>query len=319
MNSLTFQLPFPARESEYGEEAGARNLAWALRHGLVIESDHSRYFAASIPLLMSRWLPDASLDGLVLGIDALSFAFLLDDQFDSPLGNDPGRVASECAILTSVLDGRGGENANPLSRAFSDIWTRETVNRSAPWIARAAIHWRWFFEACVEEATNRATGATQTVEGYLRLRRKSGVVYMMIDLIEASYSFETTSDDRAIGHTQNLLRLACDIVGTLNDLYSLDKEVTRGDPHNLVLVLERQNATTRAAAIDHSVALVLCWSEQFLEQAKTLPDNPPALRRLINSVAIAIGGFHRWQARSTRYSKIIPPHQDAYRSLLMER
>lgn len=325
---VQFYLPFPSRVSPFKDEAREHNLSWARHHRLVDNPrDESCYRSWDIADLMARWLPDASLPGLDLAVDALSFAALLDDQFDGPLAEQPAHVSDACATLSMVLESDYATvSGSPMADAFADVWSRQCHGTSNEWRERAAQHWRWFLDAFVEEARIRADRISPTREEYLALRRKSGIVYAMLDLTEAAYGFETSPRVRRIPTVQRMLTLTADIVDTINDVYSLDKEKSRGDVHNLVLVIQNEQSCSRQDALAQAHTLVHRWCIDFQACAAELPTvthhhlsthETAQLYRLAAGMRDAMGGFPDWSRLSGRYVQLIPAGEPAYHSDLM--
>lgn len=296
--SVWTALPFPQRTSPHYPQAQTLTLNWARTHHLITPATEPAYTAADYAGLGTRWVPDAPLDGVLLATDASAFAALFDDQFDSLLGTDPHQATAACRDVHAILDG-AALTTTPYASAFADLWTRQIRGRSPTWIHRAAIHWKWFFNAFTHEAENRATEKQLTFDGYLFLRRKSGWVNVMIDLIEASHDFETTPDDRT--HGADLITTVCDIIDLFNDLHSIKKEEAIGDPHNAVFILQKQHGLTRDEATRQAAGYVHRWTHQFHAQKIALTPGRPNLQRLYNLLPEAIGGYMYWQATSLRY------------------
>ncbi|WP_327358079.1 terpene synthase family protein [Streptomyces sp. NBC_01304] len=319
-------LPFSGSISSDCDAARQRSIAWGRRHGLIVTpADERRYRAADIPDLMARWLPQAHGTALDLGVDALTFAALLDDQFDGACVDDPAVATRALAPLQQVLDSNHTpRDASPLVTAFADVWQRQAAGKPHYWQQRAAVHWRWFFEAFVEESSIRSGAIPMSIEEYLALRRKSGVVAMMVDLIEAAYGFETTPRVRDVPLIQDVLRIAMDLVDSINDLFSLAKEESRGDVHNLVLVIQRENGRTREQALTDVRANIQQWCQDFTQGQERLAaacahlssSEQSCTRSLVNGMCDAIGGFPHWSRRSGRYSQLVPVGQPAYRACL---
>ncbi|MFI6764712.1 terpene synthase family protein [Streptomyces sp. NPDC050355] len=155
-----------------------------------------------------------------------------------------------CDAFHDVMASSGGvlDGSGPLVAAFAEVWRRLSQGASAEWIDRTARHWDWYFDAYAEEADNRAHRRIPTVEEHFALRRKSGFVYAMIDLSQKAHGFELPRhayDDPVL---RRMLDITADVVDTLNDVHSVEKEESRGDLHNLVLAIERESGCDRRAS-----------------------------------------------------------------------
>ncbi|AGC46585.1 terpene synthase metal-binding domain-containing protein [Myxococcus stipitatus DSM 14675] len=327
--AVSFALPFESACSPDRDAARLRNLTWARRLGLVTnEVDEQRYLSWDIADLTARWLPHASGPELDLGIDAIVVGTLIDEQFDGARALPPDQVNECCDLLLDVF--RSGEEYSPscvLAAALSDVWERERRGASHEWARRAALHWQWFIEAFPQEARWRQGAAPMSRDSYLALRRESGLVSMMVDLIEKANGFETTERARQVPSVQRLLVLAVDIIDTMNDVCSADKELARGDVHNLVLVLQAEQKLTRAAAMTEAHDCMKRWCDEYVRVAARLPMDcarlglssveADAVLRLVRGIEAAIGGHPDWYRGTRRYDTRIPLGEPAYAEDLM--
>lgn len=310
---IEFTLPFPVRPSRDRGQALDRSLAWATRHGLIVTPvDESRYRNSDIAGLMAKWLPDADGADLDLAVDAVVVGTLLDDQIDGPLGTDAEAVAQVCAELVAVTDPNATAVPRaPLGRAFADVWRRLSHQASPEWLARTRMHWRWYFDAYVDETVNRVRQSVLGVEEYFLLRRRSGFVYAMIDLSEKACGFETSNADRQPPGVGRMLEISTDVIDTLNDVHSLEKEESRGDMHNLVLVMERERRCTRGESMATIRTMVDSWCQEFEIVAHQLSGQRDAVQRLIGCMRDAMSGYLAWSRACRRYSELIPPQESA--------
>jgi hypothetical protein len=321
-------LPFSSRHGPGKDAAADRNLRWARRHGLIsTPADERRYLSWDIADLMTRWLPLAQGPGLDLGVDVVTVATLMDDQFDGPLAVRPAEVADACGAMLEILE-PGGSPVLPgtLGAAFADVWDRMCHGASPEWRMRAARHWRWFLEAFPEEARVRTQRTRQSRAGFFGLRRKSGFVYSMLDLIEAAYGFEISPRAYKLPAVQRMLDLTADVVSTINDLYSVQKEESRGDVHNFVLIIQEEQQCTRGQAITDALSYIDAWCEEFIRHEERLPadcaqhhltaEESAVLSRLSTGMRDAMGSFPVWSQGSGRYSQLVPAGEAAYSELL---
>ncbi|WP_342374827.1 hypothetical protein NVS55_26305 [Myxococcus stipitatus] len=327
--AVNFALPFESACSPDRDAARLRNLTWARRLGLVTNAvDEQRYLAWDIADLTARWLPCASGAELDLGIDAIVVGTLIDDQFDGARALSPDQLSECCDMLLDVL--RFDERYSPscvLAAALADVWERQRRGASREWAERAALHWRWFIEAFPKEARWRQGTALLSLDSYLTLRRESGLVSMMVDLIEKANGFETTARARQVPSVQRLLVVAFDIVDTMNDVCSADKELSRGDVHNLVLVLQAEQGLSREAALAEAHDCMRRWCDEYVRIAARLPEDcvqqglsseeTDAVLRLVRGIEAAIGGHPDWYRSTGRYDTRFPLGEAAYTEDLM--
>ncbi|MFE9610274.1 hypothetical protein [Streptomyces sp. NPDC006012] len=264
---IAFHLPFAPDVSPDADDARRRSLDWCARQGLVAHPVNRRRFLRwDIAGLMAAWIPRATGERLDLAVDAVVVATFLDDQFDGPLAAEPRRVAAACRTFTDVIasDGAAPAGAGPLAGAFAQVWRRLAHRASSDWLAATGQHWQWYLNAYAEEAGNRAHRHVPTRAEHFALRRRSGFVYAMLDLSQKAYGFELPPRRYADPTVRRMLDITADVVDTLNDVHSVEKEESRGDLHNLVLVIEHELGCGRDTAIAEIQRMIHGWCAEFV-------------------------------------------------------
>ncbi|WP_439673476.1 terpene synthase family protein [Embleya sp. MST-111070] len=317
-------LPFPPHVGPDRDAARTRSLLWAQRHGLITNAnDEHRFLEWDIAGLMAHWLPAAQGAALDLAVDAVVVATILDDQFDGDRANQPERIAAGCAdFLRLIRHGTTPTSPRPLVAAFADVWTRLCAQASTPWRERTSTHWQWYLNAYPAEGRNRARRHVPTIDEHFALRRRSGFVHAMLDLSEKAYGFESSPRVRDIPEVGRMIDITADVVDTLNDVHSLEKEESRGDVHNLVLVIENQMRLPRDRSLHRVREMIRAWCGEFLALEHRLPalaqahhlsaDESEQARRLCVCMRSAMSGYLEWSRCCRRYSHPVPPDRPAY-------
>lgn len=315
--NVEFVLPFPLRVSTDLERASHQNLQWVQRMGLVAEGDSLAWFSMwDMPKLAAFGFPYAMGDGLDLCADAMAFFFVFDDQFDGPLGRHPDRVAGVCQGFIDIVHGaRPGGSASPLLRAFADVWDRCQEGASPRWRARAACEWEYYFAAHAHEAINRNRGAPAGMQEYLQVRRGIAATDLPITLGERAAMIDVPP---AVFHCPQLRimrQIAIEITFMCNDVYSLEKEETRGDRDNLILVIEHEQNLTRPQAVAQAQREIALRCSRFQQLSDQLPDTCARLGstarqwtmvdRYVDVMAAWIRGYHEWETETLRYTKAV--------------
>lgn len=314
-----FHLPFASHVGPDVAGARQRSLAWCRRRSLVTHPvDEERFLRWDIAGLMAAWAPRAARDRLDLAVDAVVVATFLDDQFDGPLAAQPRRVATVCQAFTDVITSGGiaPPGAGPLVGAFADVWRRLADQASPAWLENEGRHWQWYLDAYTEEAGNRAHRRIPTWAEYFALRRRSGFVYAMVGLSQKAYGFELPPHLYADATVRRLLDITADVVDTLNDVHSVEKEESRGDLHNLVLIIEHELGCDRNAAIVEVQGLIGNWSAEFVALERTLRSATPQhdtglVALLTDCMRSAMSGYLHWSRACLRYSRLVPPGEPA--------
>ncbi|MFF9481522.1 hypothetical protein [Streptomyces sp. NPDC014733] len=322
-----FHLPFPPGESPDIDAARQRSLAWCRKQRLVAHpTDEQRFLRWDIAGLMAAWCPRASQDPLDLTVDAVVVATFLDDQIDGPLADRPDQVGDVCQDFTEVISsgGRAPAGAAPLITACAHVWKRLAEGSAPDWLERTGQHWQWYLDAYTREARNRAHGRVPTSTEYFALRRRSGFVYAMLDLSQKAYGFELPHHLHGHPVLRRMLDITVDVVDTLNDVHSVEKEESRGDLHNLVLVLEHERGCDRPAGIRAIQQMITSWYLEFLalEQqafADLSGQDVETAGRWVDCMRTAMSGYLHWSRTCLRYSQLVPPGEPALVADLVQR
>lgn len=322
-----FEFPFPLRQNGELDHARCHTDAWVRRYGLVPSAESERWFTMwDIPRLACYGFPDASPHGLGLASDAMAFFFLFDDQFDGPLGRRPDRVARVCQELIDVVHGQSpGASAASVLQAFADLWDRCRAGASPSWQARAAGEWEYYFAAHAHEAINRLRGEPAGFEEYLEVRRGIAATDLPLSLGERAAGLDLPPVALHAPVLRILRRTAIEITFMCNDVYSLEKEESRGDMDNLVLVIEHEDELSR------EVALARAWREiadrcaRFIALAARAPEvcaglgltraQADAVHGYVDVMTGWIRGYHEWETETLRYTRageILPSHGPGY-------
>lgn len=314
---VAFDLPFPLRVSLDLERARQQNFQWVQRLGLVSGRDSLTWFSMwDMPKLAALGFPYATGDGLDLCADAMAFFFVFDDQFDGPLGRHPDRVATVCQGFIDIVHGaRPRGSADPLLRAFADVWHRCQKDAPPRWRARAACEWEYYFAAHAHEAINRNRGTPTGMQEYLELRRGIAATDLPISLGERAAMIDVPP---AVFHSPQLRimrQIAIDITFMCNDVYSLEKEEARGDMDNLILVIEHQQNLSRPQALARAQRKIAQRCSRFQRLNTQIPNVCAQLEltarqrtvvdRYVEIMAAWIRGYHEWETETLRYAKAV--------------
>ncbi len=323
---IDLDIPFPAGMSPDAAGAWQRNLDWAQASMLIPdETAMRRYLSWDIASLMSRWIPEATGEGLDIAVDMTVAATILDDQFDSRLAMRPDETARICAEITAVMaPDDPGPPASPLAGAFAHAWGRLIRGMPGWWQDLTREHWIESIDASVTEAENRLRGLRPSRGDYFTLRRRSGYVVPMIELAHRALGFTPPERFLRTPVGQAMGMIAVDVIDTTNDVHSVEKEEARGDFHNLVLVVERERSCTRAEALTEISADISAWTGEFQRLAAGLPDVYAALGltrrereradRHVQALRSAMRGHYDWSRQTGRYTAAnkIPSSQQAF-------
>lgn len=318
---VPLRMPYPARTSGDLPRARRRNIEWMRRNGLVRDTrSMTRFLRFQTAELAAYAYPDAVGAALDLAVDLMGWFFAFDDQFDCAADDALVRARSADAELRHVLGTPCGrapvDDLSSCAASFADFWCRSNVGMSQEWGDRAAGHWREYFAAHVEEAFVRAPGRTMTVERYFTLRRKTIGLVPSLDLAESMERHEIPPPVYAAPELVELRRLATEQITCVNDIVSFEKEDTRGDPHNLIILL-RSRGRSRDRAIGEVARMADARLELFERRAVELldgvaPDDPRG--HAVTTMRHWLRGSFDWHHTSGRYilANVIVPGAPGY-------
>ncbi len=284
------------------------SLQWVRDFGLIAgDVAAERFAAAKFGWLAARAYPWTGLAEAAIVVDWNVWLFLLDDQCDEGgIGSDPAGLRAYCAALSAILrDPDAAPGAEPLARALRDVWGRMRARSAPDWQARFLKDADEYFAACVWEATNRAEGITPTVEEYIYYRPLTGALITDVDLIELTEHLNLPEDARLHPVVQALTAMANNVVCWSNDIISLEKEMRRGDVHNLVLAIRQRDQCSLPDAVARAAAMHDTEVRRFLATEAELPAFTPAvtadLRRYVAVLRAWMRGNLDWATDSGRY------------------
>lgn len=255
--------PFPARMNPSADPVGRETLGWAASFGLVESGGRPARAlrAAAAGRLAGRLRPRASREELSVLSDLYAWMFLEDDRRDETrAGLDPGGLSEGDSRFLTILEDAAASprrasallkpGDGPSETALLDIAGRLFFGSTpAGWRRRFVRAFSAYLAATTWEAQNRARGTTPDVASYRRMRPLTAGLGIDDELIfwgESTRPPPAALADPAVRRLRAFSSLA---VCWANDLYSLPKELARGEEHNLVAILARKEGVAIGAAL----------------------------------------------------------------------
>ncbi|MGG8405491.1 terpene synthase family protein [Streptomyces sp. 12297] len=307
-------LPFPERVSPDVERARRRSLRWMHDRGLLSSRDLAAYDVLRLDQLAARAYPFATGEALDLMTDWMGWFFVFDDQFDSPLGRDPGRVAAIAAATVDVMDGgpRTGP-PDPLKDTFRELWERSAAGMSPAWRRRHRDSWTRFISGYAGEAADRDASGPPAPARYMTVRRATIGTDSCFDLVERLTGMEIPPEARACERLTTMADLSSEVVALTNDLASLGKELASGEFHNIVPVLQSATGCTAEEAAREAVRMVAERVGEFRRLAAGIDEvrrehrltagGEEAVHRLVCCMEDWMRATRDWSLLTGRYSE----------------
>ncbi|MBP2478552.1 hypothetical protein JOF53_007424 [Crossiella equi] len=286
------------------DEAERSTREWVREHGMVRSPEACAHFDAIGAGRLSAWVyPDAQPGAREVVTDWLSWLFVIDDQCDEGLlGRDPHQLDLLLAPLHAVLDGADPGEA-PLARGLASICRR--LDHLGPWWVRFREHVRGYLDACRWEAANRAGRRIPQLDAYLPHRRWAGSMMATLDLTEYATGDLLTEREWVRPDYQLAVAAAADVVCWTDDVVAVDKEVARGDVHNLVIVLAHGHGTAWEEAVGIAREMLDRRLAEYLEaEARLLGESSVRWGRNLTGLRAWMRGHLDWGEETARYRDV---------------
>ncbi|MFE0457858.1 terpene cyclase [Kitasatospora sp. NPDC058965] len=307
--------PFPYQVNPHVERARSQLAEWTRRIGLVQrESSRERFERADFGWFAAVVYPTAGARHLELMADWFAWLFLVDDQLDDGAVGQSLEQAREVvqgmrAVLESPDHGAAAAVDPQLPTAVSslaDLWRRTAPGATVQWRRRFVRHLEECLRtAAVWEAGNRIRGIVPDAETYVVKRRHTGAIYVCMDLIDIVEGLDVPERVYSSAEFTAALNAACNVVCWTNDVYSLEKERSLGEVHNLVYIVQHHGGIDPSAAMAKVCTAVSAETELFLADEQVLlrahPDAAEVLVPYLAGMRSWMRGNLDWSRRTKRY------------------
>jgi 5-epi-alpha-selinene synthase len=306
------RYPFASAINEHAEEVHIETVEWARMSGLI--STDEAYEAAlegRLGWLAGYFHPTADRETLRLISDWCTWMFLRDDLLDGPdYFCHPERLAALDNRFLDILRGAepNGSDA-PLPAVLATL--RDRLRPKVPadlWMRRFVRSVKEHFESTLRESINRAEGIVPNLATYNRMRPITGGMDVDTDFIEISTGIYLPPEVHGHHVVSSLTRLSNLSVCWTNDFFSLQKELARGDVHNIVVVVQHEAGLPLEDATKAAIEMNEENVHAFLEMEKDLPSFGPAidenLEHFVSVLRARMSGNLAWSIGSARYKSL---------------
>ncbi|SEO29841.1 terpene synthase family protein [Actinacidiphila rubida] len=282
--------PFEARMHPDADGVADHLVEWARRSLLIrTPSAAERFHRAGFGRFSAAVYPRATQLHLVA--EWQGHNWLADDQLDEGLTladpKDRERVADQLLsqlpedlswLHLPVRRGTAGAShaASPLTAALSDLWHRTARPMSRAWRRRFVGHYRDFLAFTLLPHSARGRLTPPTLAAFVERRRQNSGCEMSFDLSAVATQTEVPAVVADSEPYRTVRRCANDVISWTNDIFSVRKEMARGDEDHLVAVLRRVHDTTWDEALARAVDMVKHRTGDFVIACDDLRD----MRRL---------------------------------------
>jgi len=277
--------------------------------------------------------PTCSSERLRVVSDFMNYLFHLDNISDGMMTRETDVLAdavmnalwfSEWYRPTKERGKEQGEEELNAGKLARDYWARCIPDAGPGVQARFKESLELFFEAVNVQARARDNDIVPDLESYIDVRRDTSGCKPVFDLIEYALDIDlpecvvTDPVIKALNQGTN------DLVTWSNDIFSYNVEQSRGDTHNMIVILMRYHGHTLQSAVDFVGELCRQTIDNFIENRKIIPSWGPEIDKMVEGYVQGLqdwitGSLH-WsfmteryfgkngaEVKKSRYVKLLPP------------
>lgn len=299
--------PFDPALHPAAADVHTQSVAWARAMGLARGDLHVQALhRAKVGWLVGRAFPVADdLPALQIAADWTTLFCLIDNHIENIRGPALSHVYLR-GLLDVFRDGAAPLIADPFAQAFRDLRERMLEVGVPNWIERFGEQLERLFRAFVDEAKYRVLEAVPEMVKYRKMREVSVGLYFGFRLGELTDGIRLPTAVREHPTVRSLESKAAAVVGLANDIYTVEKEMAKGEVNNMVMVLMHEENLGFEGAMRRAVELHDEETREFAALAGQLPSFSPEidadLRRYIEVLTSMISGHNRWADETDRYA-----------------
>lgn len=308
--------PFDSHASGYIQKTEDHLKEWLQKYNLLdSEENLTRFTSARFTDLTGRTHWKASFEDLNLVTDWLGWLFFVDDYFDdTPAGRHPDapRILLREALAQLPIPYHRTQPRTALLRALADLWERTTASSSETWQKRFVKHIVEYFDLVIWESKNRSMERIPNFPAFYDMRRKAaGMVF--VDLVEYVQHEELPSEVLNNTAIQTLQTIAMDVTDWVNDISSLEKELSNGEVNNFVLVTANWLGVRIPSAIDVVGKLISDRNNQFIEVREDITEHADSILPSVNLADYAwyLDGLEDWISGNMYWTTHSPRYKDS--------
>lgn len=233
-------LPFPARINP-GVDALKRHLdSWVAELNILPDDAVTAWSDGRYERLVARMYPTGDTPLLELSGEVVLWLFLYDDVLDpGGSGGNPQYARAAGTSAVQILDGRSPTPPeDPVLLVLWQLRERLLPLCGPAWWQRLVTDMRDFTESLYREVEARVNNTLPDIHEYLAARRFTSGWPILTDLVELTARAEVPAELRRSAAYADVRCASGDVACTINDILSLRKEITAGERHNLVLILQ---------------------------------------------------------------------------------
>lgn len=297
MNSLilpALYCPFPSQINKHVDVLEKHSMEWVLKFKLLPnESAYQALSNAKSFLLTASAYPCCNFKHLEIANDFMNWIIIWDEVSGLlDKGHQVETIKTWYKRFMEILQGSEITDTDiPLSFALGNLRQRMLEVTSVKWFSYFVRSFDEYIDGCVQESINWVEGIVPDIETYTTLRKATGVMEPLMDLIEFCDNLILPDFLRENDIIQKLRMMTNKIICLCNDIFSVAKEMAVGDFHNFIFVLHHQQQISLEEAI-------MCVADMHDREVKAMIDLEASIpsfgEELDVEIAKYISGLHTW-------------------------
>ncbi|KAE9395551.1 terpenoid synthase [Gymnopus androsaceus JB14] len=246
--------------------------------------------------------------------DFMNYLFHLDNISDGMMTSDTDALSD--AVMNALwfpefyCPTRKADYVQPTKELHAgklarDFWSRCIRDAGPGCQARFKETLELFFEAVNIQAKDRDAGVIPDLESYINVRRDTSGCKPCWALIEYALNIDLpdyVAEDPII---MALNQSTNDLVTWSNDIFSYNVEQSRGDTHNMIVILMKFHGHSLQEAVDYVGDLCRQTIDEFSANRKKIPSWGPVVDKMVQKYVQGlqdwiVGSLH-WSFQTTRY------------------
>jgi len=264
-----------------------------------------KFRAGKTSHLASLYYPHHSEEHLRSGNDLINIIIAVDDITDKLSPKEMKEVANCVMDALRFPQKARPQGEHPLGEVHRSFWSRALNTASKTSASRFLESYDAFMTSLVDECADRDSNTIRrSIDDYLSLRRSTGGIKPSFDLLLLPLEIPEDLLEHAV--IKELETIALDMIVVANDVISFNVEQTRGEIHNLVVVLMNERNFTIQEAMDFIGEWYHARGKAFIDTMGRLPtaadaDASANLQKYVVSLGNGVTGNYEWSLDTERY------------------
>ncbi|TFY72469.1 hypothetical protein EVG20_g568 [Dentipellis fragilis] len=275
---------------------------WLLEHADLSSKKRAAFCALQSGVLSALCYPAAPSSRLRVVADYMNYLFKLDDWSDelTPEQVDVlrGRVMQVLYDPSPFVNKAGDD---PVALLTASFFSRLVSSAGPLCVARFVSTMEDFFDAVTQQAHDRICDSVPSLQTYIALRRDTSGCRPCFALVEYAAGIDLPHSIAKHPCAHTMEDAANDVVSFANDIYSFNVEQARGDTHNAVIIVMREQGLDIQDALNHVGDLCIAAIQTF---ERTRAQIPSTGTRMDADLDAYIAGLQDWMVGSLHWSFI---------------